>query len=71
MSDNQELRLGMIGMVVRVFGGFAVTGLVGYSIWLAFTESLLNGGKMFGVAIILSWVVAIMAGGFDRRSGIE
>ena len=32
MSDNQELRLGMIGMVVRVFGGFAVTAGVGIEV---------------------------------------
>jgi len=71
MSEDQELRLGMIGMVVQVFGGCPVTDKDSYSIWLAFTESLLDGGRMFGVAIILSWVVAIVAGGFERRSGIE
>ena len=63
--------IGMLGMGIRIIGGFAVTGMFFYAIYIALNESLKAGGIIFLWAIGASWLLVIIAGLCDKFSGMD
>ena len=71
MRERVGYIVGLLGIMIRVFGGFAVIGMVLYALYVAFSESIKAGAIIFAFAIGASWIVVLFAGICDKVSGME